>query len=141
MQATEVLPIVGVLGLITVEFGGWALLAFLTGGPSPGGGATPEDAARRMRFFRAGHAHAGVLIVLSLVYFLYLDRADFSNGVDWLVGIVLVAGALLQSGGFFVHMAAGAPERPTVGTTVTRAGAGLIAVALVMLAIGLIKQL
>ena len=27
MQATEVLPIVGVLGLITVEFGGWALLA------------------------------------------------------------------------------------------------------------------
>ena len=94
-----------------------------------------------MRFFRAGHAHAGVLIVLSLVYFLYLDRADFSNGVDWLVGIVLVAGALSQSGGFFVHMAAGAPERPTVGTTVTRTGAGLIAVALVVLAIGLIKQL
>ncbi len=111
MQATEVLPIVGVLGLVTVEFGGWALLGFATGGPSPGGGATPEDATRRMRFFRAGHAHAGVLIVLSLVYYLYLDRAD------------------------------GAPERPTVGTTVTRTGAGLIAVALVVLAIGLIKQL
>jgi hypothetical protein len=141
MQATEVLPIVGVLGLITVEFGGWALLAFATGAPSPGGGSTPEEATRRMRFFRAGHAHAGVLIVLSLVYYLYLDRADFSNGVDWLIGIVLVAGALLQSGGFFVHMAAGAPDRPTLGTTVTRAGAGLIAVALVVLAIGLIKQL
>jgi len=105
MQATEVLPIVGVLGLVTVEFGGWALLGFATGGPSPGGGATPEDTARRMRFFRAGHAHAGVLVVLSLVYFLYLDPADFSNGVDWLVG------------------------------------AGLIAVAFVVLAIGLIKQL
>lgn len=142
MKATEVLPIVGVLGLVTVELGGWALLAFLTGSPGPGpAGASAEDNGRRMRFFRAGHAHAGVLIVLSLVYMLYLDRANFSNGVDWLVGLTLVGGALLQSGGFFVHMGAGAPDRPTAGTMLTRVGALLIAVALVVLAVGLIKQL
>ncbi|HYT50948.1 MAG TPA: hypothetical protein VEL10_01945 [Gaiellaceae bacterium] len=138
MKATEFLPIVSVLSLITVEFGGWALLGFLTGRGSLG---APEVMDHRMRFFRAGHAHAGVLIVLSLVYYLYLDRADFSNGFDWLVGLVLVAGTLAQSGGFFIHLARGAPATPSVGTTVTRLGAILIAVALVILAIGLIKQL
>lgn len=139
MDATEVLPIFGVLALLTVEAGGWALLRFLTGSPAPGG--DPDEIGRRLRFFRAGHAHAGVLIVLSLVYFIYLDRADYSNGVDWIVGLALVVGAVMQSSGFFVHMGAGAPERPTAGTTVTRIGAVLIAVSLVILAVGLIKVL
>jgi drug/metabolite transporter superfamily protein YnfA len=139
MNATEFLPIVSVLSLITVEFGGWALLAFLTGQGSLRG--EPATLDHRMRFFRAGHAHAGVLIVLSLVYYIYLDRADFSNGFDWFVGLLLVAGTLAQSGGFFIHLAKGAPATPSVGTTVTRVGALLIAVALVILAIGLIQQL
>jgi hypothetical protein len=138
MKATEFLPIVSVLSLITVEFGGWALLGILTGRGSLG---EAELAEHRFRFFRAGHAHAGVLIVLSLVYYLYLDRADYSNGFDWLVGVILVAGTLAQSGGFFIHLAKGAPGTPSPGTTVTRLGALLIAVALVILAIGLIQQL
>jgi drug/metabolite transporter superfamily protein YnfA len=141
MKATEFLPIVSVLSLITVELGGWALLKFLTGQDSLGAPATPDVMDRRMRFFRAGHAHAGVLIVLSLVYYLYLDRADYSNAFDWVIGLVLVAGTLAQSGGFFIHLAKGAPETPSVGTTVTRLGAIVIAVALVILAIGLIQQL
>jgi drug/metabolite transporter superfamily protein YnfA len=139
MKATDFLPIVSVLSLITVEFGGWALLAFLTGQGTLKG--EPASLDRRMRFFRAGHAHAGVLIVLSLVYYIYLDRADFSNGFDWVVGLVLVAGTLAQSGGFFIHLGRGAPAEPTVGTSVTRIGALLIAAALVILAIGLIQQL
>jgi hypothetical protein len=139
MKATDFLPIVSVLSLITVEFGGWALLAFLTGRGSFGD--DPALAGHRMRFFRAGHAHAGVLIVLSLVFYVYLDRADFGNGWDWLVGLILVAGTLAQSGGFFIHLGKGAPDTSSVGTTVTRAGAILIAVALVILAIGLIQQL
>lgn len=139
MKATDFLPIVSVLSLITVEFGGWALLGFLTGRGSLGDDRAVVD--HRMRFFRAGHAHAGVLIVLSLVYYIYLDHADFSNGWDWAIGLVLVAGTLAQSGGFFIHLGRGAPGTPSAGTTVTRIGAVLIAVALVILAIGLIQQL
>jgi hypothetical protein len=139
VKATDFLPIVSVLSLITVEFGGWALLGFLTGRGSLGTEQAVVD--HRMRFFRAGHAHAGVLIVLSLVYYVYLDRADFSNGWDWVVGVILVVGTLSQSGGFFIHLGKGAPGAPSVGTTVTRAGAILIAIALVILAIGLIQQL
>ena len=138
MEATDVLPIVSLLLIPTVEFGGWALLGFLTGRESLGG---PDTIDHRTRFFRAGHAHAGVLLVLSLAYFLYLPRATYSNGLDWVLGLVLLAGILAQAGGFFVHMAAGAPGRPSAGTTLTRAGAILLGVALVALAVGLMKEL
>jgi hypothetical protein len=139
MKATEFLPIVSVLSLLTVEFGGWALLGFLTGRASLPGDPTTVD--HRLRFFRAGHAHAGVLLVLSLVYYLYLDRADYSNGFDWFVGLLLVAGILAQSGGFFLHLARGAPPAPSAGTRLTGIGAVVIAAAFVILAIGLIRAL
>jgi len=61
----------------------WALLGFLTGR-----GQLEE---LRAQFFRAGHAHAGVLSVLSVVYVLYLDRTEYSIAVQWLAGLLLVA--------------------------------------------------
>ena len=139
MEPTELLPIVAVLSLITVEFGGHALLRFATREDAPPGPEERRD--ETFRFFRAGHAHAGVLLVLSLVYFLYLERTDYGDGMRWLAGLVLTAGILAQPGGFFVHMGMGAPDRATAGTTLTRVGAVVIAVALVLLAIGLIRAL
>src|SRR6266480_2743264 len=95
MKPTSVLPIVAVLALVTVEYGGWALLTFISG---------REGLADWQKgFFRAGHAHAGVLLVLSLVYLLYLPRADFSDALEWVAGGVLLVGVLAQSGGFFLH--------------------------------------
>ena len=81
MQPTRVLPAVSVVSLIGVEYGGWALLGFLTGRGQLG--------QFREQFFRAGHAHAGVLSVLSLVYFLHLDRTGYSDGVKWLAAFCL----------------------------------------------------
>jgi len=106
MEPTRLLPIVVLFSLVTVEYGGWALLGFLTGRGALG--------AFREQFFRAGHAHAGVLLVLSLVYFIYLERAGFSEGVQWLAGLLLLVGVLAQSGGFFVHLGSGsrAAARP-----------------------------
>ncbi len=130
MEPTNMLPIIALLSLVSVEYGGWALLGFLTGRGNLG--------KFREKFFRAGHAHAGVLLVLSLVYFLYLDRTGYSNGVRWLAGLLLLVGIIAQSGGFFVHLGFGQPDRSSLGTVVTRTGALLLAVALVMLAIGLI---
>jgi len=77
--------------------------------------------------------------VLSLVYFLYLPRAEYSNGVEWLAGSILVAGILGQSGGFFLHLWRGGEGESSVGTTVTRLGGMLLAAALIILAVGLIK--
>ena len=65
----------------------WALLGFLTGR-----GQLEE---LREQFFRAGHAHAGVLLVLSLVYFLNLERTEYSTAVQWLTGQLLVAALII----------------------------------------------
>ena len=129
MEPTRLLPIIVLFTLVTVEFGGWALLGFITGKESLG--------RFREQFFRAGHAHAGVLLVLSLVYFVYLERTDFSDGARWLVGVLLLVGIVAQSGGFFVHLGVGEEGRSSAGTLLTRAGALLIGAALVTLAVGL----
>jgi hypothetical protein len=130
MEPTNVLPIVAIIALVSVEYGGWALLTFLSG--------RAGLADWQKGFFRAGHAHAGVLLILSLVYLLYLPRADFSDGLEWLAGGVLLAGVLAQSGGFFLHLGLGQPGQPSAGTKLTRTGALLIAAALLTLAVGLI---
>jgi hypothetical protein len=72
MEPTTLLPVISLLLLVSVEYGGWSLLGFLTGRGQLG--------EFREQFFRAGHAHAGVLLVLSLVYFLYLDRTGYRLG-------------------------------------------------------------
>jgi len=131
MEPTQTLAVIALASLVTVEYGGWALLSFLT--------AREGLTGAQKQFFRAGHAHAGVLLVLSLVYFRYLADTDFSRATRWVSGLVLLAGILVQSGGFFVHLAYGAPESPSLGTRLTRLGALLIAVALVTLAIGVAR--
>ena len=73
MEPSRLFRITVLLSLVTVEYGGWALLGFLTG--------RGTLAVFRERFFRAGHGHAGVLLVLSLAYFVYLGRAGYSAGV------------------------------------------------------------
>ena len=87
-----------------------------------------------------GDGHGGVLLILSLVYYLHLDRTGYSDGVKWLACRRLPAGILAQSGGFFVHLGLGQPNRSSLGTAVTRLGALLIAAALIILAMGLLRS-
>lgn len=108
MEPTNVLPIYTLLALITVEWGGWALLNYRTGR------AEFED--WQVTYVRAGHAHAGVLLVLSLVYLLYLPRAEYSDALEWVSGVALLLGVMAQAGGFFVHVARGEAGRPSAGT-------------------------
>jgi hypothetical protein len=52
--------------------------------------------------------------------------ADFSDGLEWVCGGVLLAGVLAQAGGFFLHLGVGQEGKPSPGTKLTRAGAALI---------------
>ena len=131
MRATRVLPAIVLFALVTVEFGGWSLLGFLVSEEA----LTPVEE----QFFRAGHAHAGVLLILSLVFFILLGRTDFSERTSWILGLGLLAGILLQSGGFFIHFAVGEEGAASPGTTVTRLGAVVLAAALVTLGVGLLR--
>lgn len=117
--------------IVTVEFGGWSLLGFLTGR----GELTPFEE----QFFRAGHGHAGVLLVLGLVYLVLMDRARFTPSRQWLLGGLFLAGVLTQSGGFFVHLLVGEEGASSVGTWLTTTGALLLAVALVGGGVGILR--
>jgi hypothetical protein len=131
MNPITFFPVFIIISLLTVEIGGAALLRMLT---------TEGDLSDfREQFFRAGHAHAGVLLILSLVYFLYLDRTAFSERAQWFAGAVLALGVMAQSGGFFLHLALGEPNESSAGTVMTIGGGLLIAVALATLAYGLVR--
>src|SRR5215510_6202728 len=64
MEPTRLFPIIALLS--------WSPSSTAVGAagcPSPG---TARWGAFRERFFAAGHTHAGVVLVLSLTYFIYL---------------------------------------------------------------------
>lgn len=130
MDPIVLYPVIVLVSLVTVEFGGWSLLRLLN--------RRGVLTAFQEQFFRAGHGHAGVLLVLSLVYFIYLDRTTFTVGTQWALGAVLLVGVLAQSGGFFLHMLKGGPGKSSVGTLVTSLGGIGLAVALLGLAAGLL---
>ena len=80
-----------------------------------------------------------MLLILALAAFALFARAELGESTEWGLGSLLLAGILAQSGGFFLHLAFGAPAQHTIGTRLTRAGAVLIAVSLTWLAIGLLR--
>jgi len=92
---------VTLLAVPTIMYGGWTLLGVLTGGAAgyaPGGLVLDE---RQWALWRAGHAHAGVWAILSLVVQILLDTARVSQGMKWLARISAPLGAVAVSGGFF----------------------------------------
>jgi hypothetical protein len=127
--AVKVFTVIALLSIPTVMYGGYSLLRLLV--------------ARKLNefqltYFRAGHAHAGVLLVLSLVVLDIVDRSGLGQTAVWIIGVLLVVGVLAQSGGMFVHMAVGSPGTWSKGNTLTTVGALLLAVALVATAVGVI---
>jgi hypothetical protein len=73
MEPSRLFPLIVLLSLVTVEYGGRALLGL------PAGRGTL--AAVRERSFAAGHTRARVLLVLSLASFVYLGRTGYSADV------------------------------------------------------------
>ncbi len=129
MHELRTFSIIAWIALPTVMYGGYALLGLLTrGGLSE----------FQQTYFRAGHAHAGVLLLMSLLYHHYMEQTKLSPGIKVAAALVVLVGILAQSGGFFLHMAIGQPGAPSLGTTITSLGAVLLAGAILLLVYGLI---
>lgn len=115
----------------TIVLGGLAVLGVISGGqygiPGP-----PDLTPTQVAFYRAGHAHAGVLLILSLLLQLGLDHVRLPRAWLWPLRIAAVAPALLIPGGFFgaAHMPALAALLYLGGTVLTlvtlAVGVGLI---------------
>jgi hypothetical protein len=89
------------LAVPTVMYGGVTLLGVLTHGAAglPPGNLRLTDT--QWALFRAGHAHAGVWLLLSLVIQLLLDAAVLSVATKWLARIAAPLAAVTISAGFF----------------------------------------
>jgi hypothetical protein len=59
--------------------------------------------ALRQNFFRAGHAHAGVIVILSLICQALAD-AVLPAPLVWFVRVGVPVSAILISAGFFVSV-------------------------------------
>jgi len=118
----------------TIELGGSFLLTALIDRDS-GYMANPL----RQNFFRAGHAHAGVLTLLSLVCQMLVDAARLASAAQWLIRVGIPASGILISAGFFVSMLAPGASEPSRAVALIYTGAGLLAVSVVSLGIGLLR--
>src|SRR5580700_9265213 len=119
--------------LPTVMFGGLSLLSFLTRG-SPGYLDNPV----RQDLWRAGHAHAGVYLVLSLVMLRYVDEAVLSPFWKWLARTGAPIAAILIPAGFFLSILSPTSTEPNGMMNLAYVGAVFLAGAVLSLGVGLI---
>jgi hypothetical protein len=119
------------LTIVGIESGGWFMLKIVTGRQS----ATDFQKA----FFRAGHAHAGVLVTLGLVCLLLSEATDLRGFWHWLAGIGVLIGAILLPGGFFFSAIGSGRTSPNRWAALFPLGTVAIAAGVVTLAVGLLS--
>jgi hypothetical protein len=117
----------------TIIWGGLFLLGGLTHGAA-GVGAHHDLDATQTALFRAGHAHAGVLIILSLVIQVLLDSANLPPALKWTTRLAAPIGALTVSIAFF-----GLAFVPDF-KWLTYFGAACVVVATLTTAVGLLRR-
>jgi hypothetical protein len=118
------------LSLVTVESGGAFMLRVVRG--------RQPATALQTSFFRAGHAHAGVLLILSLVVQLYVDATDLTGATEWLARSGVPIAALLMPGGFFLSVLGAGVEKPNRLVALIPAGAVFLAAGLAATGVGLL---
>lgn len=117
------------LALVTVAYGGTFVLRVVTG-------RQPTNPLQRS-FFRAGHAHAGVLIILGLLVKVLVSSEGVpawsrtgASGVLW--------AAVLMPAGFFLSVVGRDPQQPNRLFALLWVGAAVLAVGLVSAGVGLV---
>jgi hypothetical protein len=120
----------------SIQYGGYFLLTSIMNRDSG-----YMDNPLRQNFFRAGHAHAGVFIILALVCQLLADAAALPAWLLWLVRIGVPAAAILLPLGFFVSVAAPKATKPNGLVSLIYVGALSLAFSVVTLGVGLLRSL
>lgn len=116
-----------------VAFGGVSLLGHIMRG-IPGYMDNPV----RRGLWRAGHAHAGVLVLFALVALLYIDQADLSGGLKDLSRILIVAAPILMPLGFFLSVVRPSDTKPNKLIWLVPAGGVSLGAGTLLLGIGLV---
>ena len=131
-DATKLIAGILLITVPTIEYGGTFLLGLLSRG-------SPEFTDFQRSMFRAGHAHAGVLVILALVALLFADHAGFSSPIGWAVRIGFAAAPVLASAGFFGAAIGKGRTRPGGIIVLLWIGLFVLAASVITLGIGLIR--
>ena len=120
------------LTIVAVEYGGTHVLRIVRG-------RLPMTAFQA-RFARAGHAHAGVLVILALIGQVFADVADLSGLQATFARNGIALAAILIPAGFFLSSMGTGRTEPNRLIALVWAGAGSLAVGTVSLGIGLLTS-
>jgi hypothetical protein len=123
------------LTIPTAMFGGLTLLTHIVG-RVPG----YLDNPLRQNLWRAGHAHAGVYLVLSLVLLRYVDEATLSSAWKWVARLGAPIAAILIPAAFFLSVASPGSMEPNALLNLVYPGALSLGAAVLTLGVGLIRK-
>jgi hypothetical protein len=118
----------------TIQYGGYFLLTSLM---NMGSGYMENPL--RQNFFRAGHAHAGVIVILSLICQMLADAAVLPIPILSFVRIGVPLSAILISAGFFFSVLPPTATQASGAVSLIYVGAVILAVGVITLGIGLLR--
>jgi hypothetical protein len=119
------------LTIVAVEYGGTFMLRVVRGRVA----LTPFQHA----FARAGHAHAGVLVLAALITQLFADEAELSGFPEMLARNGVPLAAILFPAGFFFSSIGKGRTEPNRFVWLLYAGAVVLAASVVSLGVGLLS--
>jgi hypothetical protein len=119
----------------TIQYGGYFLLTSLMDRTS-----RYMDNPLRQNFFRAGHAHAGVIVILSLICQVLADAATLPPPLVWIARIGVPSAAILIPLGFFLSMPSPSTTAPNGFVSFIYVGAVVLAASVLTLGIGLLRS-
>ncbi len=119
----------------TIQYGGYFLLTILSGKLK----LPLTDFQKSM--YRAGHAHAGVLVILALIAEVLADNTSLNPVLEKFIRIGFPLAAILVSGGFFASASGKNITKPNSLISILYIGILVLAASSIILGIGLIKNI
>jgi hypothetical protein len=120
--------------LPAVVYGGTSILSLLIGDPGYAQNELCQD------LWRAGYAHTGVLLVLSLVTLRYVDEANLPGWLKSFARHSIPAAAILLPAAFFLAVLSPDATEPNAMIYLAFVGAVSMASGVLVLGIGLIRR-
>lgn len=138
-MSTDSLRTAGIILVVypTVVFGGVSVLWLWITRRVP----YYRDNPMRQRLWAAGHAHAGVLLILSLVVLTLVDQTDLATGWQTLVRWAFPAAAILLAAAYFLSVLKPDTDRPTPMINLAYLGAVSLTAGMITLGVGLLQTL
>ena len=117
-----------------VAFGGASLLSLIVGEV-----AGYLDNPVRQDLWRAGHAHAGIMLLIALVLLRYVDETPLRGPWLWIARHGAPLAAILMPAGFFLSVLAPEATEPNALIGLVPVGGILVVAAVVTTGVGLLR--